>query len=81
MERKKNFFNKGNDCDCCENQFFCGKYGDAVGCKCADEGKECKFIEHNICKKSRGELSSPLLFFYSSLSKSVCFFCFPSFFL
>lgn len=39
------FFNKGNDCDCCGNQYICGKDGDALGCKCIDEGKECNFIE------------------------------------
>lgn len=39
------YFNKGNDCDACENQYLCGKYGDAVGCRCVDEGQECHFVE------------------------------------
>lgn len=38
-------FNKGNDCDCCDNQYLCGRDGDAVGCKRADEGQECEFVE------------------------------------
>lgn len=40
------FFNKGNDCDCCENQYLCGMYGDEIGCRCRDEGEECNFIEY-----------------------------------
>lgn len=39
------YFNKGNDCDACDNQYLCGIDCDAVGCKCADKGKECHFIE------------------------------------
>lgn len=41
------FFNKGNDCDCCENQYLCGADGDAVGCHRADENNECQFIPSN----------------------------------
>ena len=39
------YYNKGNDCDCCENQYLCGVDGDSIGCKCQDEGKECEFVE------------------------------------
>lgn len=39
-----NYFNKGNDCDSCENQYLSGNDGDAIGCKCSDSGIECCFI-------------------------------------
>jgi hypothetical protein len=39
------YYNKGNDCDCCENQYLCGRDGDALGCLCFDENRECEFIE------------------------------------
>jgi hypothetical protein len=38
-------YNKGNDCDTCQNQYICGVYGDALGCKRQDEGLECEFVE------------------------------------
>jgi len=38
-------YNKGNDCDCCENQYLCGRDGDAIGCKCVDNGEECNFTD------------------------------------
>ena len=37
-------YNKGNDCDNCQNEYICGEFGDAIGCRCADEGKECNFV-------------------------------------
>jgi hypothetical protein len=40
------YYNKGNDCDTCENQYLCGAFGDATGCKLFDEGRECEFVEH-----------------------------------
>lgn len=39
------YFNKGNDCDTCGNQYLCGRDGDATGCRCADNGEECKYTE------------------------------------
>lgn len=39
------YYNKGNDCDACTNQYLCGRDGDCLGCRCADEGKECHFVE------------------------------------
>lgn len=42
---KSKFYNKGNDCDCCMNQYITGVYGDAWACKCMDEEQECNFIE------------------------------------
>jgi len=45
MKDYSNLYNKGNDCDCCKNQYLCGTDGDAIGCKCLDEGKECCFVE------------------------------------
>ena len=39
------YYNKGNDCDACENQYLCGTYGDATGCRRYDEGLECEFVE------------------------------------
>jgi len=39
------YYNKGNDCDSCKNQYLCGKDGDAVGCRRQDDGLDCKFIE------------------------------------
>lgn len=45
MKDFNEYFNKGNDCDNCKNQYICGVDGDAVGCKCRDEGRECEFEE------------------------------------
>lgn len=47
-ENKKDydmFYNKGNDCDSCMNQYLTGKYGDAWGCKRADRNLECEYVE------------------------------------
>jgi len=41
-------YNNGNDCDCCENQYLCVDDGDAVGCRCADAGDKCTFIQLEI---------------------------------
>lgn len=49
MKDYSKFYNKGNDCDCCKNQYLCGCDGDAIGCKCADSGEDCNFIE---CKEN-----------------------------
>lgn len=38
-------YNKGNDCDCCNNQYLCGRDGDATGCKCFDRGEPCHYDE------------------------------------
>ena len=40
------YYNKGNDCDTCENQYLCGIDGDKLGCKCQDEGEECNYQEY-----------------------------------
>lgn len=40
MKNHDKYFNKGNDCDCCENQYLCGVDGDSVACRQADENKE-----------------------------------------
>lgn len=45
MKDYSQYYNKGNDCDCCENQYLCCKDGDATGCTCYDEQRECEFIE------------------------------------
>ena len=37
------FYNKGNDCDCCKNQYL--ERGDVECCRKADNGEECEFIE------------------------------------
>jgi len=39
------YYNKGNDCDACKNQYLCGKDGDAVGCHRQDEELDCEFVE------------------------------------
>lgn len=39
------FYNKGNDCDCCINQYRCGRDGDAEACRRADEGQDRLFEE------------------------------------
>lgn len=39
-------YNKGNDCDNCKNQYFCGIDGDMIGCKCQEENKECCYEEY-----------------------------------
>lgn len=39
------FYNKGNDCDSCENQYLYGRDGDAFGCRCYEEGEECNYSE------------------------------------
>jgi hypothetical protein len=46
MKDYSEYYNKGNDCDCCENQYLCGAYGDATGCKCVDNEEPCHFIEY-----------------------------------
>lgn len=38
------YYNKGNDCDNCKNQYRCGVDGDAIGCLCRDNGKECNYV-------------------------------------
>lgn len=43
--RFSQYYNKGNDCDTCQNQYLCGTYGDAVGCKRKDDGLDCEFVE------------------------------------
>ena len=48
MEKDYNqYYNKGNDCDTCKNQYLCGRDGDAIGCKRFDENKECEYVEEN----------------------------------
>lgn len=39
------YFNKGNDCDICKNQYICGKDGDGTACKRLGEGLTCEFCE------------------------------------
>lgn len=39
------YYNKGNDCDACKNQYLHGIDGDRIGCKCYDDRKECEFVE------------------------------------
>lgn len=39
-------YNKGNDCDCCIHQYFCGQYGDAICCERKDAGLDCEFTEN-----------------------------------
>jgi hypothetical protein len=47
MEREySEFYNKGNDCDNCKNQYLTGLDGDAYGCKCKDDNKDCKYEEN-----------------------------------
>lgn len=38
-------YNKGNDCDCCVNQYYTGRDGTVTGCKRALEGLDCDFRE------------------------------------
>lgn len=45
MEDYTKCYNQGNDCDYCYNQYRCGRDGDEIGCRCADNGDECCFIE------------------------------------
>lgn len=47
-------YNKGNDCDACQNQYLCGRDGDATGCKRFDDELDCEYIEsvdESICSK------------------------------
>lgn len=46
QENYSKYYNKGNDCDICLNQYRCGLDGDALGCKCLDDGSECNFVKH-----------------------------------
>lgn len=39
------FYNKGNDCDFCKNQYITGRYGDSLGCKCIDNKEKCNYEE------------------------------------
>ena len=39
------YYNKGNDCDACVNQYLRGRDGDSYGCRCQDDGEECHFVE------------------------------------
>ncbi len=48
LEMFEDFYNKGNDCDICENQYLCGLYGDSLGCKCFDEGLTCNFVNESL---------------------------------
>lgn len=41
-----NNYNKGNNCDTCKNQYLCGYYGDALSCKCIDNGRKCHYEEY-----------------------------------
>ena len=54
------YFNKGNDCDACMNQYHCGIDGDAVGCKRHDEGLECEFEEDEQCHALK-KIANPIL--------------------
>lgn len=47
VEKQKDYsqFNKGNDCDFCENQYWWGLDGDKTGCRKYDEGKECEYVD------------------------------------
>lgn len=42
------YFNEGNDCDICRNQYLCGRDGDAIGCRRQDKGMKCNFEERDI---------------------------------
>lgn len=62
-------FNKGNDCDCCENQYLCGIDGDCVACHRADENKECNFVPVHceFCDSfAREELKCEKLGYYTA---------------
>lgn len=41
------YYNKGNDCDACVNQYICGVDGDEVGCTRYDNKEKCKFVERD----------------------------------
>ena len=46
MEIKyEDLFNKGNDCDMCQNSYYYGLDGDKIGCKRADDKLDCEFVE------------------------------------
>lgn len=47
MEDYTEYFNQGNDCDCCENQYLCGEYGTVTACHRADTGLSCEFVERS----------------------------------
>lgn len=76
MDSFNKYYNKGNDCDTCENQYPCGKYGDAVGCRCQDANKECAFIPVNcaFCDSfTRDEMKcEPLGYSAASNSGELC---------
>lgn len=55
-------YNKGNDCDCCENQYLRGYGSESIGCKCADESKECNFIERKITRYDYLKVDLPVSF-------------------
>lgn len=42
------YFNKGNNCDDCSNQYLSGKDGDSVGCWRYDNGLECQIDKEFI---------------------------------
>ena len=50
------FYNKGNDCDACKNQYLRGVDGDAYGCRCKDSCEECHFEEDENSLNEGGEL-------------------------
>lgn len=67
-------FNKGNDCDCCENQYLCGIDGDCVACHRADENKECNFVPVHceFCDSfAREELKCKKLGYYAASNSGV----------
>ncbi len=43
-EDYSHYYNKGNDCDCCKNQYLYGKDGDMLGCHCRDNNTDCHYI-------------------------------------
>lgn len=52
-DKYSKFYNKGNDCDCCQNQYLTGEFGDGWGCRCKDDGKECNYQEVNDTRTNK----------------------------
>lgn len=49
MKDYNQYYNKGNDCDICQNQYICGRDGDRLGCKMIDLGLPCNFkVDENL---------------------------------
>lgn len=45
LEDYSHYYNKGNDCDYCENQYLYGKDGDMLGCHCRDNNTDCHYVK------------------------------------